>query len=90
VNEGAPVGYDVFPDFLRSSFLFLKLSLSKKDNTQLGRYRQGKTGLRNLHCKNKFLKLALIFRLDLFDLKTQNRRNSRTISSCAITKQQRL
>ncbi len=30
--------------------------------------------------RNNFLKLALRFRLDLFDLKTQNRRNSRTIS----------
>jgi len=29
--------------------------------------------------RNNFLKLALRFRLDLFDLKTQNRRNSRTI-----------
>ena len=29
--------------------------------------------------RSNFLKLALRFRLDLFDLKTQNRRNSRTI-----------
>ena len=28
--------------------------------------------------RNNFLKLALRFRLDLFDLKAQNRRNSRT------------